>query len=69
MPNGNNERESFMTAQEAAEFTGYALASIYNMVSRGQIPFHRRKPGAPPRFLRSELDRWMRGQPANDRAI
>lgn len=62
MPSENNEREPFLTAKEAAEHTGYSLQTIYNRVSRGDIPFHRREEGAHPRFLRSELDLWMRGQ-------
>jgi excisionase family DNA binding protein len=58
----SNETEPFLTAKEAAALTGYSLQSIYRMVHEGTIPFHRRKKGTGLRFLRSELDPWMRGE-------
>lgn len=61
--------EPFMTVREAAEYTGYAVGTIYNYVSQGRIPFHRRSKGAP-RFKATELDAWVRGDwtPAGEAA-
>lgn len=58
----SNESEPFITAKEAAAHTGYSLNSIYGMVHRGEIPFHRRGKGVGLRFRRSELDSWMKGE-------
>lgn len=61
MAGASNEPEPFITAKEAADYTGYKLGSIYGMVHRGEIPFHRRGVGVGLRFLRSELDAWLKG--------
>lgn len=62
MTNVGNELEPFLTAKEAAALTGYSLQTIYGLVHRGEIPFHRRKKGTGLRFLRSELEAWMKGE-------
>jgi excisionase family DNA binding protein len=62
MTGASNETEPFITAKEAASYTGYSLGSIYGMVHRGEIPFHRRGKGVGLRFRRSELDAWLKGE-------
>ena len=54
--------EGFITASEAAEYLGYSLQTIYNKVHRNEIPHYKR--GRTLRFRRSELDAWLRGEPA-----
>jgi len=58
---GNANPEGFITAQEAAEFLGYSIQTIYNKVNLGEIPHYKR--GRTLRFRRSELDAWLRGEP------
>lgn len=64
----SNETEPFLTAKDAAALTGYSLQSIYRMVHEGSIPFHRRKKGTGLRFLRSELEAWLKGVPTEGAA-
>jgi excisionase family DNA binding protein len=48
--------------EEAAQFTGYRVKYIYNLVSQNAIPFVRMRNSL--RFDLNELDLWMRsGQP------
>ena len=48
--------------EEAAQFTGYRVKYIYNLVSQKAIPFVRMRNSL--RFDLNELDLWMRsGQP------
>lgn len=58
-----NNADRWMTPKQAAEYTGYAVQTIYNKVSQDQIPYHKGAAGT--RFLKSELDAWMRGEPVN----
>lgn len=56
-----NERP--VNVQRAAEFTGYSVGYIRNLVSKGKIPFHKRgaaKGAGAVRFFESELADWMK---------
>lgn len=52
--------ERYLTAQEAATYLGYAIGTLYNKCTDGEIP-HRRL-GRSLRFRRSELDAWVEEQ-------
>ncbi len=62
MTSDSNDLQHFLTAKEAAALTGYSLQTIYGLVHRGEIPFHRRKKGTGLRFVRSELEAWLKGE-------
>lgn len=47
------------TMDELSKQTGYAKQSIYNMISRNEIPVHKGM-GRKPLFLKSEIIRWIR---------
>lgn len=49
--------EPLMTADEVATYLRVTAGSVYNWVSKGEIPFV--KVGAAVRFRRTELDRWV----------
>lgn len=53
-------QEPWVTAEEAAKHLGYALGTLYNKVTAGEIP-HRRI-GRTLRFRLSELDAWVEEQ-------
>lgn len=55
--------DKWMSPKQAAEYTGYAVQTIYNKVSQGEIPHH--KGSGSTRFKKSELDAWMRGEKVN----
>jgi PTS system nitrogen regulatory IIA component len=59
----SNDLEPLMTPEEAARYLRIAEKTIRNKVSLGQIPYC--KPGGALRFRRSELDDWMKEQPAS----
>lgn len=48
-----------LTPQQAADFLGIKLSTIYQMCMRRQIPFC--KIGRLNRFRRSDLDKWIEG--------
>lgn len=56
----NDDR--LLTADEVAAFLGYAVQTIYNKVSRDEIPYI--KLGRALRFRRSEIERWIIDQTA-----
>ena len=45
-----------MNARQAAEYLGYAVQSIYNMRSKGILPYHRINGKGRPIFIKEELD-------------
>jgi prophage regulatory protein len=47
-----------LTAKEAAEYTGYALKYIYNLVSWNRIPYSKPN-GGKLFFEREKLDQWL----------
>lgn len=49
-----------MTAEQAAKFVNLALPTLYNLVSRHQIPFH--KPAGTRRlhFFQQDLEEWIK---------
>jgi len=46
---------------EVCSFTSYAKGTIYNLVSRGEIPYHRRGGGRRLVFIPSEIIKWFKG--------
>lgn len=50
-----------LTVEEAAEFTGYSVPTIYDLIHKKKIPHS--KPSGKPFFSRSELERWMLSNP------
>jgi predicted DNA-binding transcriptional regulator AlpA len=46
---------------EVCSFTSYAKGTIYNLVSRGEIPFRKRKGGKRLVFIPSEIIEWFKG--------
>lgn len=49
--------EKFWSVRDAAEYTGYAVGTLYNLVSRNLIP-HRKKRGKL-YFVPSEVQNWI----------
>ena len=49
-----------MNADQVAEYLGIAVGTVYNKVSRGEIPFF--KVGRAVRFRRSVIDEWVEEQ-------
>jgi len=45
-----------MNARQAAEYLGYKVQSIYNMRSKGILPYHRINGKGRPIFIKEELD-------------
>lgn len=62
MPESSNEIEPYINAEQAAEYLGIKRQSVYNKVAAGELPHYKRDGLL--RFKRSELDAWLRGQPA-----
>jgi excisionase family DNA binding protein len=60
-----NEDDRYMTPEQAAAYLGYAVGTIRNKISRGEIPF--KKLGYSVRLLKSELDAWVEAQDAASR--
>jgi len=54
------DHEPYLTAEQAAEYLGLAVGTIYNRVHKGTIPHYKRERTL--RFRRSELDQWIRGE-------
>ena len=46
---------------EVCSFTSYARGTIYNLVSRGEIPFHKRSGGRRLVFIPREIINWFKG--------
>ncbi len=57
---GKDVPEGLMTVDELASYLSISTGTIYNRVSKGEIPFV--KVGAAVRFRRSEIDRWVEEQ-------
>ena len=57
---GKTAPEPLLTVEEVAEYLKVSAGSIYNRVSKGEIPFV--KIGTSVRFRRSEIDRWVEEQ-------
>lgn len=55
-----------MTVPEVADYLGYTEGTIYQKVSRGEIPFV--KLGRSVRFRRSEIDEWVDDLDAESKA-
>lgn len=53
----DKDSNGLMTVPEVAKYLGYSEGTIYQKVSRGEIPFV--KLGHALRFRRSELDAWI----------
>jgi excisionase family DNA binding protein len=52
--------EPYVTVHEAAKHVNLAVGSVYQKVSKGEIPYYKLR-GYGVRFLLSELDRWQAG--------
>lgn len=52
-----NKEENFLGPQEAADFLGDALATLYGRTSKNEIPFYKR--GKKLYFKKSELIEWI----------
>jgi excisionase family DNA binding protein len=63
---GNTPDDRLLTARAAAAYLGYAVATVYQKKSRGELPFV--KLGYSVRFRQSDLDRWITEQDAAGRA-
>jgi len=50
----------YLTIKEVSLLTGLAVGTLYNMVSKRQIPH--RKLGRLVKFERDELDKWLKDQ-------
>jgi len=62
MDSRTTEWEPYLTAEQAAQYLGLAVRTIYNRVQKGAIPHHKRDGIL--RFRRSELDAWLQGKDA-----
>jgi len=47
-----------MDTKTLAEYTGYSKDTIYGMIAKNTIPFHKRD-NSKPYFSRKEIDRWL----------
>jgi excisionase family DNA binding protein len=47
---------------EVCHFTQYAKGTVYNLVSRGEIPFRKRGGGRRLVFIPSEVIQWFTGE-------
>jgi len=47
---------------EVCSFTNYKKGTIYNLVSRGEVPYRKRIGGRRLIFLPSEITKWFRGE-------
>lgn len=56
--------ESYITLKEVSEITGYATSTLYGFIRGREIPYY--KPRQKLLFLKSEIERWMKGEPANN---
>lgn len=63
----SKRRKTFLSVEEAADYTGLAVKTLYTKTSQNQIPFH--KPGGKLYFKPDELDAYISGewQPAKKR--
>lgn len=52
------EQEKFLNIEQAAEFLGLAVQTLYGYTSKGIIPFIKR--GKSVRFLKSDLEKWLK---------
>ena len=60
----NNDLDDWhMTVKEAARYLGFAVGTVYNKISRDEIP-HVRIGARGVRLRKSELDRWIIEQAA-----
>jgi predicted DNA-binding transcriptional regulator AlpA len=48
--------------EEVCSFTTYAKGTIYNLVSRGEIPYRKRGGGRRLVFVPSEIIEWFKGE-------
>ncbi len=46
---------------EVCSFTNYAKGTVYNLVSRGEIPYRKRSGGRRLVFIPSEIIEWFKG--------
>jgi len=56
----NRVEDRLLTVADVAEYLGLSVGTVYNKVSRGEIPHV--KLGRAVRFRRSEIDRWIDAQ-------
>lgn len=54
------ESGNLLTPQQAADYLGIKLSTVYSMCMRRQIPFC--KIGKLNRFRRQDLDKWIEGK-------
>lgn len=47
---------------EVCSFTSYAKGTVYNLVSRGEIPYRKRGGGRRLVFIPSEIIEWFKGE-------
>lgn len=48
--------------EDVCSFTSYAKGTVYNLVSRGEIPYHKRGGGRRLVFVPSEVIEWFKGE-------
>ena len=57
----NNMNNKPMSIQQAADYIGYSVHTLYQMVRKKQIPHHKPR-GGKIFFFPSELDEWIRSK-------
>lgn len=63
--NGNFSQifnSSIWGIEDVCSFTSYAKGTVYNLVSRGEIPYHKRGGGRRLVFVPSEVIEWFKGE-------
>lgn len=63
---GNTIHDPLLTPEEAANYLGFALQTVYNKASAGELPS--KKLGRALRFRLSELNRWIEEEDAKAKA-
>ena len=58
--------DAMLTAQEAAELTGYSINTIRQKTSQEKIPFHKLPNSSSVRYSKLELHEWMKGRKNED---
>lgn len=55
--NANNRIKAFFTPDELAEFLAISKATVYRLVGKRQLPFH--KIGGVLRFKKADIERYL----------
>lgn len=55
--NAHNQSKAFFTPEELADFLAVSKATVYRLVNKRQLPFH--KIGGVLRFKRTDIERYL----------